>query len=143
MTKQELNELMDLQRYVSVTENKIREIELRLEVPACSRISPLGGGHSGKSDESLFNLLDKKTRLTKKLDRQRAELHKVADKIEKEIAEKLRYEPELREIIRLRYFTSMKWNEIADEVGYSLKSVYRRHNKALYILTRRIERNKK
>ena len=85
---------------------------------------PSGSSHSDLSDYAV--LIDEQIELLKKERLERA-------KKRKGIEERIRaiHDDDEQSVLRMRYIMGMKWEEVADEIGYTYRRVTQIHGNAL------------
>ena len=127
MTKEELKGYIETKREMEIIEEKIEYLESKKTgiksmiiddmpkpEPEQDRLGELLG-----EIEELIELYNKKQI---KLMKQQIEIEKCIDKLDNALE---------RNIMRLRYLQSMKWENICVEVNYSWENVHRIHRKIL------------
>lgn len=127
MTKEELKEYVETKREIKIIEEKIEYLESKKTSiksmiiddmpkpePEQDRLVQLIG-----EIEELIELYNEKQI---KLMKQQIEIENCIDKLDNALE---------RNIMRLRYLESMKWEKICVEVNYSWENVHRIHRKIL------------
>lgn len=127
MTKEELKEYIETKREIKIIEEKIEYLESKKTSIKSMIIDDMPKPEP--EQDRLGELLGEIEELIELYNEKQSNLIKQQMKIEKCI-EKLDNALE-RNIMRLRYLESMKWEKICVEVNYSWENVHRIHRKIL------------
>lgn len=127
MTKEELKEYTETKREIEIIKEKIEYLESKKTSIKSQIISdmPRGEAEQDKLGQLLIQieeLIDLYNEKFNKLFKQQVEIEKCIDKLDNALE---------RNIMRLRYLQSMKWEKICVEVNYSWENVHRIHRKIL------------
>lgn len=113
-------------------EAKLEEIE-RLDsalYPGAQIISDMPRGGKGKGGAAKIDCaIDIVRRMRGRLCTQLRELEQQREEIEEAIRSVS--DPQLRELLELRYINLRGWEEIADRMGYGVDNIYKMHGRAL------------
>lgn len=127
MTKEELKEYVETKREIKIIEEKIECLESKKtsiksmiidDMPKPEPEQDRLGELIGEIEELIELYNEKQIKLMK----QQIEIEKCIDKLDSSLE---------RNIMRLRYLESMKWEKICVEVNYSWENVHRIHRKIL------------
>lgn len=127
MTKEELKEYIETKREIKIIEEKIEFLESKKTSIKSQIITDMPRGEA--EQDRLGQLLIRIEELIELYNEKQSNLIKQQMKIENCI-DKLDSSLE-RNIMRLRYLESMKWEKICVEVNYSWENVHRIHRKIL------------
>lgn len=127
MTKEELKEYIETKREIKIIEEKIEYLESKKTSIKSMIIDDMPKPEP--EQDRLVQLIGEIEELIELYNEKQSNLIKQQMKIEKCI-EKLDNALE-RNIMRLRYLESMKWEKICVEVNYSWENVHRIHRKIL------------
>lgn len=127
MTKEELKEYIETKREIKIIEEKIEYLESKKtsiksiiidDMPKPEPEQDRLGQLLGEIEELIDIYNEKQSNLIK----QQMKIEKCIDKLDNALE---------RNIMRLRYLESMKWEKICVEVNYSWENVHRIHRKIL------------
>lgn len=127
MTKEELKEYIETKREIKIIEEKIECLESKKtsiksmiidDMPKPEPEQDRLGQLIGEIEELIDLYNEKQIKLMK----QQIEIENCIDKLDNALE---------RNIMRLRYLESMKWEKICVEVNYSWENVHRIHRKIL------------
>lgn len=127
MTKEELKGYIETKREIKIIEEKIEYLESKKtsiksmiidDMPKPEPEQDRLGELIGEIEELIELYNEKQIKLMK----QQIEIEKCIDKLDSSLE---------RNIMRLRYLESMKWEKICVEVNYSWENVHRIHRKIL------------
>lgn len=127
MTKEELKGYIETKREIKIIEEKIECLESKKtsiksmiidDMPKPEPEQDRLGELIGEIEELIELYNEKQIKLMK----QQIEIEKCIDKLDSSLE---------RNIMRLRYLESMKWEKICVEVNYSWENVHRIHRKIL------------
>lgn len=124
--KEYLSRYLALKRRVTEIENEIEELRAHYTGSAI-KYSDMPSAPLVEHD--LSDYVARLDPLLNRLKRRQSQALKEYQKIEITI-ERMSIEEE-KEILRLRYLRGLKWEDIADHLGYSLRRVYQIHGMAL------------
>ena len=127
MTKEELKEYIETKREIKIIEEKIEFLESKKTSIKSQIITDMPRGEA--EQDRLGQLLIQIEELIELYNEKQSNLIKQQTKIENCI-DKLDNALE-RNIMRLRYLESKKWEKICVEVNYSWENVHRIHRKIL------------
>lgn len=127
MDKQRLSRLRKLNKEAEVLKNEIKELKFKPQeqvadiakdystgYPVTIKIEGYGSEEYIKAKQRLHNRLNQKLVA---IQEEREEIEKYLDSVE---------EPELRIILRLRYVDGLTQEQIADETGYTVRTIRRK-----------------
>lgn len=118
-------------------ERRVRALEDRLEIlraraervkSSAPKRTPGGGGRARQWEDAIDALCDEEAALVEEiaaLCRVQAELRQAVAAVES---------PRLKTLLELRYFSYLEWADIAEVMGYDVRTMHRMHGKALRIL---------
>ena len=124
--KQWLRRVMDAEEYIHDLQKSYQEV-----VDMATSITPRyeGDGGSGSKNPHKFDkVAEYAERVERAINQLAAEKLKVYDAVEQ------LPDVTLKRVMTLRYIRGMKWERIADEMGYSKRNVTILHGKALTLL---------
>ena len=120
--------LRSYQKALRREQDILEEIQqLRMDKMFPSLVSD--GMPRGSSQSDLSDYAVRWDEMMERLKEERAEKMKLMDEIDKRIRA-MKDEDEQR-VLRLRYIKGLKWEEVADEMGYSWRKVHNVHGDAL------------
>lgn len=123
--KEYLSQAYKMDRRIRIIEAKAEKLRAALEYSPPSLSGT--GGHS--SSDRMPDTLSKILEYTQKAAELRAEYVKTYIEIDKAIRSV--QSPTQREVLERRYLLYQKWQQIADEMSYSIQNVYILHGKGL------------
>ena len=120
----------DLEQYclIEIEINDLTEEIKLLRAEAAKRKWPDGQPHGNYTADRTGDTAAETVKLCADLSQLRGELIRCRRKIEEAIR---RLPPLDRQIIRLRYVQGLRWEEIAEKMGYSTRHMGRLHDAAL------------
>ena len=127
MTKEELKEYVETKREIKIIEEKIECLESKKTSIKSMIIDDMPKSEPeqdrlGQLLIQIEELIDLYNEKQDKLLKQQLEIENCIDKLDSSLE---------RNIMRLRYLESMKWEKICVEVNYSWENVHRIHRKIL------------
>lgn len=125
--KQYFQRALDAERRVRALQDQIAHIEdmaLRRPGMSASGIRAASGNHSAL-ESAVVRLLDTERKLSDQLDEYNKLIEEARGVIERIGDEKMQH------VLRLRYLSGMRWEEIAPRIGYTLRQTFRLHGYAL------------
>ena len=125
--KQYFQRALDADRRIQALSEQRRHLEeIALHRPGlnASGIRAQSGNHSAL-ELSVVRLLDTEKKLAEQMDEYNQIILDAARTIEKIGDEKM------RQVLSLRYLSGLRWEEIANKVGYTLRQTFRLHGRAL------------
>ena len=136
--KEYLMQVRTLDTKVRVIDNEIKE--LRDEIAALRSSWPDGQPHGTGTTDPVGNqaakLADKLTRLEMKQLRTRAQLWRKRAEVIETLS--LLTNDTHYQVLNLRYVQHLRWEQIADEMGYTKHHVYKIHGWALHELKQKM-----
>lgn len=135
MDEKELTENEKKKEYLKSYGKALRREQCILDEIQCLRLDKMfpsivqDGMPHGSSQEDLSGYAATLDEMIEDLKKERLEKVKIRKKIERSIRN-LKDEDE-QEVLRLRYISGLKWEEVAAEMGYCEKWTHEIHKKAL------------
>lgn len=135
MDEKELTENEKKKEYLKSYGKALRREQRILDEIQCLRLDKMfpsivqDGMPHGSSQEDLSGYAATLDEMIEDLKKERLEKVKIRKKIERSIRN-LKDEDE-QEVLRLRYISGLKWEEVATEMGYCEKWTHEIHKKAL------------
>ena len=127
MDKQSLEYCRDLALEIADLDRRIDQLRAK----AISRKWPDGLPHSNFAADRLSGIVSKIADLEAVRGPKAVELMELRRGVKIAMS---RLEPTERRLIRLRYFDGLPWEEVAEELGYSVSHTFRIHQKIFKIL---------
>lgn len=131
--KRYLRRYISMRRYRDALADELRE-HYSTATSCAVRLKPIpisgGGGAYDRMAEDVCRIVDSRERLNSaiaQLDALLADVLAVLDAVS---------DDRLRELLGLRYVTGLRWEQIADRMGYEAAQIYRLHGRALIEVNR-------
>ena len=127
MTKQELQQYKKIEREVRRLREQMEEMRLNMVAPSIPQLTgmPSAQGVSDKVFKAVSRYLEASEKYANKVDELTNELYYIEACIDH------LSDPNERTLLRLRYISGMKWENICVEMGYEWAQTHRIHADAL------------
>lgn len=126
MTKKELRNLRYLDAELVSIRDQINMLSAQAEGLSTVQLSDMPKGGCGRGvDDYIADVIDLQATYAERL----AELNRCRKRAESaiELIDRVEY----RAVLRLRYLSGKSWEEVADQMGYSLRGIFKIHGAAL------------
>ena len=127
MTKQELQQYKKIEREVRTLREQMEEMRLNMVAPSIPQLTGMPGakGVSDKVFKAVSRYLEASEKYANKVDELTNELYYIEACIDH------LKDPNERTLLRLRYISGIKWENICVEMGYEWAQIHRIHAAAL------------
>lgn len=126
MTKKEyLSQVYKMDKRLNILQRKVEKLRSVLEYHSPSFDSCGGGGSSDRMPDTISKIME----YEQHAEQLRAEFVNKYTEIDKAIHEV--EDENLREVLERRYLIYQKWDQIAEEMHYTVRRVYQLHGDAL------------
>ena len=131
------NDNMEIRHYLRDVRSKYRYAQMlsvraeryrQLAMRATGRTDAIrlsGTSHRSKVEENVLNMVDVQREIEEKIKELMVETKRAQKMISR------LEDPKHRMVLELRYLQGMAWEEIAEQMGYTLRWVYQLHRRAM------------